>query len=449
MAPEARRHFKRNFLLGVANGALVNFGLAFFDPFTVLPVFITRLGGSSVLVGLASAVYSAGWFLPQAFVARAVQSRHRVLGIYARMSVVRMAAYAGAIAVVLTVDPKRGPWVLAGVIGFFALNTLCAGVAGLPFLEVASKSIPVTSRGAFFGVRRLIGGAFGVFAGVVVAVVLAGDSPASSGPVYDTVERAAAALGLTGRAFPTDYGALFALGAALSALGFIAFAMIREAPAQSVRERVSLSAHWREGMALLRDEPNFRLFFAVRGCWQLVAMSFPFYATFAYTELGFSENSVGLFLSMWLGAGLISNTVWGALADAKGNRLVLVATAVVGVVAPVVILALPDTVSSTTFWIVAGTFLLNGVARSGRFISNVTYLLEDAPDERRPIHVGFMNTLSFPLMLSPVLGGLIVRALSFEVLFATSAVFALVSVVLSARLTEPRERALKSAVIET
>jgi MFS family permease len=451
MSPDAGRHFKRNFLLGVANGALVNFGLSFIEPFTVLPVFITRLGGSSLLVGLASAIYSAGWFLPQAFVARAVQSRGRVLGIYVRMSVLRVAAYAGATAVVLRVDAAHASWILFGVIGCFALNTLSAGVAGLPFLEVTSKSIPVTSRGAFFGTRRLLGGALGIVAGVVVAAVLEGNGNAvvARGPVYETVERMVTAAGLSGHPFPVDYGVLFALGAVFSTLGFVAFALVRETASAHVRPPVGLAGHLREGLSLLRHEPNFRLFFAVRACWQLTAMAFPFYATYAYRELGFSEGSVGVFLSVWVGSGVVSNTVWGALSDRKGNRVVLVATAVVALAAPVAVLLLPEQAGGEpthmTFWVVSGTFLLNGFARSGRFISNMTYLLEDAPEERRPVHVGFMNTLSAPFMLSPVLGGAIAEAVSFQALFVLSAVFAAVSVALSARLTEPRHNAIKEA----
>lgn len=450
MSPDARRHFKRNFILGAANGSLVNFGLAFIEPFTVLPVFITRLGGSSVLVGLASAIYSAGWFLPQGFVARIVQSRRCVLGIYTRMSALRVSAYAGATAVALLADPAHPAWILFGVIGCFGLNTLSAGVAGLPFLEVTTKSIPVTSRGAFFGTRRFLGGALGILAGVVVAAVLEGNggTPATGGAVYDAVDSVAGRLGLSGHPFPKDYGVLFALGAVFSAVGFAAFAFVREAPSSHVRPPVSLGAHLREGLSLLRHEPNFRLFFLVRLCWQLTAMAFPFYATYAYRELGFSEGSVGVFLSVWVGSGVVSNTVWGALSDRRGNRVVLVSTAVVALVAPVAILLLPHGdagPSRLAFWTVTGTFLVNGFARSGRFIANMTYLLEDAPEQRRALHVGFMNTLSAPFMLSPVLGGALAEAVSFEALFAASACFAAVSVVLSARLTEPRHDAIKTA----
>jgi MFS family permease len=49
-----------------------------------------------------------------------------------------------------------------------------------------------------------------------------------------------------------------------------------------------------------------------------------------------------------------------------------------------------------------------------------------------------MNSLSFPFMLSPALGGWIVQASSYQTLFALSALFAVVSVALSSRLVEPR-----------
>jgi MFS family permease len=68
----------------------------------------------------------------------------------------------------------------------------------------------------------------------------------------------------------------------------------------------------------------------------------------------------------------------------------------------------------------------------------MTYLLEFAPEDRRPLYVGFMNSLSFPVMLSPALGGVIIQVFSFRSLFAVSMVFALISLVLSARLIEPR-----------
>jgi len=442
-APQAR--FRRNFVLGILNGTLVNFGLAFVDPFTVIPVFIMHAGGSHVLVGLAAAVYGAGWFLPQVFVARYAESRWRVLNIYRVTSVFRVVAWGCVVAVVFLVDPRNTNLFVWLVITFMFANTVCAGIAGVPFLEVTSKTIPPEKRGSFFGIRRLSGGALGIFAGMMVAIVVGGQTSDvwARGWLYDTVARIVDSLGWSGREFPYNYGILIALGAVLSAIGLSLFGLIREPKAKVVHPLQPLGDHIRAGFDLLRRQPNYRLFFIVRVCWQFTSMAFPFYAAYAYSELGFSEASVGVFVSIWVGSGVVSNYVWGKLADDKGNRVVLVLTALIALGPPLLVLFVIHNGASAAgnswvFWLLSSTFAINGFARSGRFISNMMYLLEFAPDDRRPLYVGFMNSLSFPFMLSPALGGWIVHAFSFEVLFVISIVFAAVSLLLSVRLIEPR-----------
>jgi len=443
MTSEQRRHFKRNFTLGVLNGALVNFGLAFIDPFTVIPVFITRLGGSSALVGVAAAVFGVGWFAPQAFVAPFVETRRRVLGLYNAMSLVRLAGYGVVIAAVMILGPARPHALMAAVLAGVLINTVAAGVAGVPFLEVTSKCFPVDARGRFFGARRFVGGALGVFGGVVVTIVLGtgGDFLWTRGRFYEGATALLRAVGIADQPFPYSYGVLFALGAAFAAIGYAAFSLVRELPAETVHPRRPLREHIRENLALLRKQPNYRRFLWVRVCWQMTAMAFPFYAAYAYGQLGFSEASVGVFVSVWVGAGVVSNAAWGRLLDRKGNRLVIVATAVVAVVPPAAMLVMGAAGAlhgRTAFVVLCAAFLLNGSARSGRFIANLTYLLEFVPQDRRPRTVGFMNTISFPFMLSPILGGLLVEAFGFTLLFAASGIFALISIAVAARLAEPR-----------
>ena len=81
MAQTDSPHFKRNFALGVVNGALVNVGMAFLDPFTVLPVFIAKLGGSAALIGFVSALHGVGWFLPQLIASSLVATRRYVMNL--------------------------------------------------------------------------------------------------------------------------------------------------------------------------------------------------------------------------------------------------------------------------------------------------------------------------------------------------------------------------------
>lgn len=157
------------------NGMLVNLGNAFVDPFTVLPVFIATLGGSGVVVGFISAAFTAGWFLPQVFVASIAQSRRKVLPIYAASSAFRFIGFFGAGLSVYLIGPDHPRLLMLSVIVGLSVNALAAGVAGIPFLEITSKTVPIQERGAFFAGRRVLGGGLGVLAGLLIAAVLNGD----------------------------------------------------------------------------------------------------------------------------------------------------------------------------------------------------------------------------------------------------------------------------------
>lgn len=438
---------RRNRSLGIVNGMLVNLGNAFVDPFTVLPVFIATLGGSGIIVGFISAAFTAGWFLPQVFVASIAQSRPRVLPIYAASSIFRFIGFFGAGASVYLIGSDQPRLLMWSVIVGLAVNALAAGVAGVPFLEITSKTVPVNERGAFFAGRRVLGGGLGVLAGLLIAAVLNGDPGAmwADTVFYRGVVSAARGLGLADHAFPYDYGVLILVGAAITMTGVVAYLFVDEPPAKHVSRPLRLQRQFADGMAMLRSMPHYRTYFLVRVFYQLTAMAFPFYATYAYLRLGFSEASVGLFLSIWVGASTLSNVLWGPLLDRRGNRIVFVSTAAASIVPPLVMLwltAVPGAAaggaSTGAFLLIATTFLLNGFVRSGRFVASHTYLLESAPPDRRPLYVGFMNSLSFPFMLSPILGGVVVEALGYRALFALGAVAAIANTVASAQLAEPR-----------
>ena len=429
------------------NGMFVNLGNAFVDPFTVLPVFITTLGGSSVLVGFVTAAFTAFWFLPQLVVAGMAQTRTRVLPIYAASAIFRFIGFVGAGASIFFVDPSHHGTIMACVIGGLALNAFAAGVGGIPFLEITSKTVPINQRGAFFGGRRVMGGILGVGAGVLIAVVLGAEPGAlwARTQFYLWFKSLALTLGLAGHPFPYDYGVLIIIGGVISAAGVLAYLFVVEPPAKHIASPMPLRKLVADGFSMLRSLPDYRAFLWMRIFYQLTAMCFPFYATFAYVKLGFTEATVGIFVSIWLGAGVLSNLIWGPMLDRRGHRIVFLWTAIVSILPPVVIVLLgllrPSRDVNTvlgTFVVVALTFLMNGFVRAGRFIANHTYLLEVAPRDRRPLYVGFMNTMTFPFMLSPILGGVIVALFGYYTLFVIGFLAAIANWVVSSRLVEPR-----------
>lgn len=448
MPPNESRYFRKNFLLGIATGALINLGMALLDPLTILPVFVSKLGGSAAMVGLVSALHGIGWFLPQILASRLAETRRYLLNLYRILTTVRALALSGVVLCVFFIDSQElGLFLTVFVLSLF-LAHLAGGLSAVPFLEITSKTIPVTLRGKFFGTRRLIGGIAGILAGVIVGMVLDEHSEGlyMDGAIFDVLESAIRRAGLLGHEFPINYGILFLFGWFFMTLGGAIFGFASEEPAEKVETSARMLDTFRSGIRLFRTDSNYRRFFWTRTLWQFTAMAFPFYVGFAYQDLGLSDSLVGLFLSVWIGAGVFSNYFWGKLLDSKGNRIVFQLTAAGSIIPPVVVLVLdrfvPPAGGAGSGWLLAvmcGTFFLNGFIRSGRIISNITYLLEFAPPDKRPLYVGFMNTFSFPFMLTPLLGGVLLQMTGTTVLFGTSLLFALANMVICLRLPEPRE----------
>jgi MFS family permease len=424
MTAENGKYFRRNFVLGVATGAFINVGMAFIDPVTVLPVFISKLGGSAALIGFVSALHGVGWFLPQVFASRLAETRRRLIHMYRFVAAVRIAAFFGVVYAVLFGNPLGGQFFLPLFVSTLLVAHLAGGFSAIPFLEITSKTIPVTRRGGFFGMRRLIGGILGIGAGMLVAVILDrhGERLWMDGPWFGVVDSVARRTGLLGHDFPVDFAVIFLLGAIAMALGMLTFSFAGEMPATRVEKSARFLNHLRSGVALLKEDADYRRFYLVRICWQFTAMAFPFYVTFAYSDLGLPENLVGLFLSIWVGSGVFSNLIWGRILDRRGNKIVLLTTAILSVLPPVIVLALAAVTRAAApplgawgiLFAISSTFLINGVVRSGRIISNITYLLEFAPEARRPLYVGFMNSFTFPFMLSPLLAGVVIQFLGIQ-----------------------------------
>ena len=72
-------------------------------------------------------------------------------------------------------------------------------------------------------------------------------------------------------------------------------------------------------------------------------------------------------------------------------------------------------------------FAIVAAARNGTDIAGTAYLLALPPPERRPTYLAFMNALSAPLMLLPVLAGALAAHFSYTVAFAVSLVATVVA----------------------
>jgi MFS family permease len=408
ISPEAALHARRNFRLGVTNGVLLGLVDGLLAPSIVLALFVNRLGGSNILVGLLPAIASGGWFLPQVFIAGRVQGQLHVMHWYRGTAFTR--AICMTLLTVATVSLAGYPGLLLGVFFLlYSIYSLAGGISGIPWLEMVSKMIPPRRRGTFFSLRSFWGSLLAMLSSGFLAALLA--------------EQA-----FGGLPFPVNFAVLFGVVTVLVAAAYTAWMLMREPKATVAAQPITLRALTRRGRELLRIDSEYRAFTIVRILLALATIADPFYAVLAKVVLGAPNEVIGLYVAASAGAGLASNFIWGPLGDRASNRTLMMVTVIAVALVPLSALVisafdtvLPVAVVSTVF---AAVFVLQGLAAGSARIVNNNMLLTIAPAAERATYIGFLNTVLGLVTFIPPFGGALVDVVGFTALFVLALVIA-------------------------
>ncbi len=417
----SRRYQRRNFFLGLANGAIFSMAEVFIGPDMVLTWFLTQLHASNFMIGLISPVRYGGWFLPQIFISGYMQRLPLKLFFYRWMSIVRSAALLALTLMVAFVPIK---WMLPLFFVLLATYSVSAGLCGISFMDVVSKVIPPTRRGAFFGWRMFIGGILTLGASSLVGVIL--DEP-------------------DGLYFPRNFTVLFGAAFVLISISMAAWCLVNE-PAGVVDP---VRTHWtgqvKRGIRLIQDNTPYRVFVLARLALMLAQLAAPFYIVYAKMVLNIPARMVGVYLTARTATAIAFNLVWGRVSDRKGNRTLIQITNAIGLSMPVLALTIgglarcyPQSVSWLTYVYMA-VFVASGAFGAGSGIGNMNYLLDIAPPEQRSLYLGFTNTLFGIGFFTSALSGMIVDWIGFTALLVIAAFFYGLAWLFSMRMVETRK----------
>lgn len=419
VADETPDHLRRNFSLGVISGIAFNFYTAILGTELVMTWFLSEVTDSNLLISLLIPIELGSWYFLQLLLSGYVQRQPFSLPLYRLMGAVRVLAMALLAAAAFAVD---SPSVLLIVfLATFTANSVAAGVAALPFLNIVANTIPPTRRGMYFGWRRTVGGLLGIFGGVLVKMVLSPDS---------------------GLGFPSNYAVLFLLGFLITVVLVGSFSLVKEPQGTIDARRYSLREQVRRAGRLPSRDRSYSRYLRLRVAMVAAGYALPFFAVYARRELDAPQDMVGVYLICSTLAGVVFNTVSGRLGDRYGNLLVLRLAALTAALPALVALAvalLPGTNPnrSLAFGLV---FVAQGLHIAARSIGSINYVFELAPPVERPIFVGFANGVVGLAVFASPLGGIIVNWVGFEALFVFALLCALLAVHFSLGLDEPRRR---------
>lgn len=403
---------------------LFGFGLTVVNPATVLPALVRALTPSAPLIGVVEAIRTGAWLLPQLFVGwmlsgTTITKRHLLVPYCAsRLSLALVAP------LLLLAAPARPALALGGLFAFFTLFFVFDAFGSLPWFDLFTSSLLPVDRARLIGTAQALSGIGGIGVGLLVARVLAAPS----------------------LNFPTPYALLFAASGAFMAMEIAAISFLHVPPDIHERRRIPLRSFVPWVGSLLARDRNYRMLIIVRLLVSASGIAVPFYIIFSLDVLRLGPSSVGVFTAAQVIGGIASAPLMAWLSEKRGTTSVIRLVACMALFLPLVGLALFPlrtalgqapllAVSSVIF------FLMGGV-NNGNVAGFTNYLLDYAPGAQRPVYIGLANTLNGIVLAAPVVGGWILAASSYRVLFAVTAVMSIAGLVSTRWLQEPRAGAI-------
>jgi len=389
---------KKRFKSVVIAGITFQAGSAAVDSATIISALVYQLSGSSVLVGAVTAILRFGWLFPQLAVGFLAQKsggsmRYYVIGAFGRACMMAL------LAALLLLGGDLPRWLLTTLVMIlWVAYAFISGVVAVPYNDIVARAVPSNLRSRLMA-TRFFGG--GVLALIVIAIA----------------DRLSANL-----AFPTSFGVIIAMAAALMFASSFVFTAMGEPETQSkAPTKPGFFQYLREGVDVFKQNRPFRLFVYAQWCGGAVLMAMPFYVVQA-SAAGFDLARVALLLGAQTFGALASNLLWGWWGDTLGKVSLLKAVAIGRIFPPLAVIALSLAGSGGTLYF--AIFFASGALANGLTIAVIGFLMEISPDDQRPAYSGYFNAITAPAFLLPLLAGILASWFGLLTVFALSAIAA-------------------------
>ncbi|MGE5141299.1 MAG: MFS transporter [Rudaea sp.] len=412
-----QKHLRRNFTLGVVNGALFGFVDSITAPALVLALFVSQLGGSNFMIGLLPALYNGGWYLPQLFVAHRLDRAPLKKPMYVWTGALRILCWVAIVLVTLLLSNDNPALLLLLFFIPYVAYCFLSGLGGNAFMTIVAKTIPSRRRGSFFGLRDLTGMMAGILAGFLISIAL---DPKN------------------GLAFPHNFALLFILTLIAVTVGLSIFVFVVEPREVTDGREMSFMSQMHAARRLWHDNHRFRSYLSTRILLALSDIATPFYAIYAIRQLGAPESAAGLYIGLTTFSAMLSNPGWSWISDHRGTAPVMLAAAAGWLLMPVIAFSFMFAGGSTLLVAPFGlVFVIYGAARTAANISFPTYLLEIAPVSERSLYIGLTNTTLGVATFIPAVGGILLDLFGFSPLFILSFLIAAAGLLAARALARP------------
>jgi MFS family permease len=391
--PASKEHLRYNITVNLMDGGFFGFALGFASFFTIIPLFVSTLTDSPILIGLIPAIHAVGWQLPQLFTANRISRLGRIKPMVMWMTTQERLPFLGLAIVAWLLPSLSRSSALTITYLLLIWQGLGAGFAANPWQNMIVKIIPSDLRGTFLGGQAATANLLASLSAVLAGLIL---------------------VKLT---HPMNYSLCFLLASLGMGLSLICLGMTREPESAHFPSLDVNRSFWKEILSILKTQPDFRKFILVRTLLAFATLAFAFYTVYAVRFHHVDEVTIGLMTGVYMGTQIIANPVMGWLGDRFGHHAILEG----GVIA-CIFSAFVAWWATQPYWFYL-VFILAGIGNVAVWTTGLAMTLEFGSDAERPAYIGLVNSLVAPsTILAPVLGGWLASWAGYPTTFGLSIV---------------------------
>jgi MFS family permease len=390
------KHFPFNFLVNVIDGGFFGLGLGFASFSTVLPLFVSNLTDSAILIGLIPAIHVVGWQLPQLFTAHRVSQQKRYKPTVMFYTIQERLPFLG-LAVVSWFIPKIGPEIALFLIFMLLVwQGLGGGFTATAWQSMIGKIIPRDHWGLFFGSQSAAANLLASVGAVIAGIVLTNNE---------------SNIGFT---------MCFLFAVVAFAISYLAIAFTREEEMIPLNIGIERKVFWKDLRSILRRDINFRWFVIVRILAQLGTVGFAFYTVYVVHFYGVDEATAGILTGVLLISQTLFNPIMGWLGDHWSHRGVMA----LGMISAAVSAGVAWRAPSVGWFYLA--YSLAGIAYVAVWTIAMAMTLEFGKEHEKPGYIGLANTLIAPTaFIIPLFAGWLADSVGYHTMFLATSVGAI------------------------
>ena len=379
---------KHNLIAHIFDGVLYQFGFAFISIQTVLPVFVQNAGGGAIAIGSVTVLWNLGVNLPQVLFLPLTHRAGPVKPVMLRYSLIlRLFFFVMGLCALFVVGKVFVPFTVGIVLLLILLTAITASLATPPWFQLFAETAPVILRGRLLAIRQMFGSGLGIIAGSVVTLILAAVAP------------------------PLSFALLFFIAFALTMVSYYFLTRLKEPNVAIDSKSISPANFRKRGLAILREDKNFRNFlYADAMIWMGITAT-GFFAVYGLQKFNLPISGTGAFTAVTMASMAVSNMFFGYLGDRYGHKYNMICLSLSIAFSSIIAFAAQSVVE---YWIV---FFFMGCTLSLQGLSRLPLVAEMSGPKERPIYIALVNTITAPTIFIGILAGAAIKWAGYEIVF--------------------------------